>query len=437
MIDKEDQGAMDAARKAHPPPHPDEGTIHAWLDGALDAPAAEALEAHVASCPSCAERVAEARGLIAGASRIVGALDDVPSGAAPAWGAPAASATHGSRSAWRLLRVTPARAAIAATILVAIGVTLTRDRVGPDTVRDARVATVMSEPAASQAPAVAEATPTAGAPHDKLLDSAVARNLAAAQPPRAVKAAPEKGGADISPPPPSAGSPAMIADPSAPTRVAVGRAAILAQRETAGVAADRSKVGADAQVVGRNEMMAAKRADAASAPAIRGASAPTPAASRATECYRVESANGTPATWGSVALPFVVALDSTANSAHIFAPSGTETGSRASWTRAGDDSLIFRLQRPGYQGTLALGGAGEVRAGVMRSAELRTAMQEMVVASADAPAKVSRQPSRRAKPAGAAAGAASQPAVAPAPEQDPASAAPAVAVVARRVGCVP
>ena len=64
--------------------HPDEGMIHAWLDDALDAPTAAGIDAHVRSCPECAARVAEARGLIAGASRIVSALDDVPAGARPA-----------------------------------------------------------------------------------------------------------------------------------------------------------------------------------------------------------------------------------------------------------------------------------------------------------------------------------------------------------------
>lgn len=63
--------------------HPEEGTIHGWLDGALPADEAAAVEAHVAGCSECAARVAEARGLIAAASRIVGALDVIPSGVIP------------------------------------------------------------------------------------------------------------------------------------------------------------------------------------------------------------------------------------------------------------------------------------------------------------------------------------------------------------------
>jgi Predicted transmembrane transcriptional regulator (anti-sigma factor) len=63
--------------------HPDEGTIHTWLDGELSAEDAAELEAHVADCAQCAAAVAEARGLIAGSSRIVSSLDSVPAGVIP------------------------------------------------------------------------------------------------------------------------------------------------------------------------------------------------------------------------------------------------------------------------------------------------------------------------------------------------------------------
>lgn len=69
--------------------HLDEGTIHAWLDGALDTAQSREVEAHVAACPACAASVAEARGLIAGASRILGALDEVPGGVIPGRSSPA------------------------------------------------------------------------------------------------------------------------------------------------------------------------------------------------------------------------------------------------------------------------------------------------------------------------------------------------------------
>jgi len=64
--------------------HPDEGTIHSWLDNALSAEEAARVESHVAECPPCAAAVAEARGFIAASSRILTALDDIPRGVVPA-----------------------------------------------------------------------------------------------------------------------------------------------------------------------------------------------------------------------------------------------------------------------------------------------------------------------------------------------------------------
>jgi hypothetical protein len=63
--------------------HLDEGTIHSWLDGALSPDEGARVEAHIAECAECRAKVAEARGFIAGASRILTALDDVPSGVVP------------------------------------------------------------------------------------------------------------------------------------------------------------------------------------------------------------------------------------------------------------------------------------------------------------------------------------------------------------------
>ena len=63
--------------------HPDEGTIHAWLDGQLPLDEAAAAEAHVAACRPCADAVAEARGFIAASSRILMSLDDVPRDVSP------------------------------------------------------------------------------------------------------------------------------------------------------------------------------------------------------------------------------------------------------------------------------------------------------------------------------------------------------------------
>jgi len=90
--------------------HLDDGTIHAWLDGALGTGEAAAVEAHVAACRACADRVAEARGLIAASSRILTALDDVPAHVVPVE-RPAAVAA--ARAAAPPLAAVPAPAAAA------------------------------------------------------------------------------------------------------------------------------------------------------------------------------------------------------------------------------------------------------------------------------------------------------------------------------------
>ena len=98
--------------------HPDEGTIHAWLDGALPAEEAHALEEHAASCAECAARVAEARGMVAGASRILAALDSAPGGVVPA--AARGARPPSRRAAWWHR---PGIGVAAAMAIVAVGTT--------------------------------------------------------------------------------------------------------------------------------------------------------------------------------------------------------------------------------------------------------------------------------------------------------------------------
>ena len=95
--------------------HPDEGTIHTWLDGELAAEDAATLEAHVADCPQCAAAVAEARGLIAGSSRIVSSLDSVPDGVIPT-----VRPTHRAWYATTQFRAAAALLLVAGTSLVVI-----------------------------------------------------------------------------------------------------------------------------------------------------------------------------------------------------------------------------------------------------------------------------------------------------------------------------
>lgn len=131
--------------------HLDEGTIHAWLDGALAPNEASAAEAHVQSCEQCARVVAEARGLIAASSRILGALDDVPAvqGAAGSTGALSLPAARLRRTSW--WRRGGIGYAAAATALLAVGTTLVWSRMSPDTAMDARVSAVNEAAPAPQA----------------------------------------------------------------------------------------------------------------------------------------------------------------------------------------------------------------------------------------------------------------------------------------------
>ena len=65
------------------PEHLDEGTIHAWLDGALSPDESERVESLATTCSECGALVAEARGLVAASSRILSSLDAVPGGVIP------------------------------------------------------------------------------------------------------------------------------------------------------------------------------------------------------------------------------------------------------------------------------------------------------------------------------------------------------------------
>jgi pyruvate/2-oxoglutarate dehydrogenase complex dihydrolipoamide acyltransferase (E2) component len=128
--------------------HLDEGTIHAWLDDALAGDEAAAVAKHVAECGDCAALVAEARGMIVAAGNIVAALDDVRGGVIPSSTPARATAGQSSQtSLWRRLHFTPARAALAATLLVAVGSVLTVRRAGQgDDQRIPPASTVVAPP---------------------------------------------------------------------------------------------------------------------------------------------------------------------------------------------------------------------------------------------------------------------------------------------------
>ena len=129
--------------------HLDEGMIHSWLDGALSADEAARVEAHVKECPQCAAAVAEARGFIAGASRILTALDNAPRGVIPV----AAPKKRFDPLVWR----------VAATVLVVATASLMLFRDGGEKAQNATANTDSSGSAigSSAVTGIAPAAPNA------------------------------------------------------------------------------------------------------------------------------------------------------------------------------------------------------------------------------------------------------------------------------------
>ena len=436
-------------RPMDPTEHPDEGSIHAWLDDALSAAEAEALAAHVRTCAECQARVAEARGLIAGASRIVSALDDSPASTRPGW-AQSADAAGGASAAgsvsvasapvvegsmWRWLRVTPGRAAIAATILVAIGITLTYDRAAVDSTP--RSASVFINPQKADMPAAT--SPEGGAseaakPRDALLDSAIAKNVTIAQGRRVLE--PARGpSVPVAPPPTTTlQSPAAA---GAGEAVALGRAAEHAQREAGGVAAaDRSRTAITGAVASL---------PATASPALRGApsvaNAPsqgqTPAndammAKRtgdavAAGCVLLDSPDAN-ARWADRPFPLVLALDAGVadqpRQAAVLTPAGETTELRAIWSPGAGDSVSIRLRRIGYSGSIALGPESGVRSGFATSAVAGSELEQVAVSPSAALRAERRADARKTEAAAA-------------PEPTPAAGPPVrqLRVTARNVAC--
>ena len=428
--------------------HPDEGLIHAWLDDALDAAEGERIAAHVRTCDECQARVAEARGLIAGASRIVAALDDVPAAGRPAWaqdalaagGAASAAAAAGTTptaragSLWGWLRVTPGRAALAATILVAIGITFTFERAAMDSVP--RAVTSVLDPQRADVPAAT--SPEGGAsvaakPRDEMLDSATARNVQIAQGQRTVEAA--RGVNVPAAPPRSTALPEAVG--AAGQAVALGRASAEVAREAAPVAPDRSRTavtGATATYVpgpGSEEQIAAgRRSD-------QSARAPQPLASAMADgaglaktsgnavairsCIRLDSPDAD-ARWADQSFPLVLAIEPGSaeqpRDAAVLTPAGQATQLRARWSPRGGDSVSVTLRRIGYSGSIVLGPEAGARSGLAVSAAAPTRLEELASANVSAQTRARADAERTESRKAAAAPAAPQ-AAAPTPAPGP------------------
>lgn len=100
--------------------HLDEGTIHAYLDGALSPVEARRVQEHLSSCSVCEAQVAVAHGLIAASSRIAGYLDAVPGKVVPI--------AKKKTSRW-IFSAWPA--AIAATLVVGVSLVSIRGKENP------------------------------------------------------------------------------------------------------------------------------------------------------------------------------------------------------------------------------------------------------------------------------------------------------------------
>lgn len=230
--------------------HIDEGTIHAWLDGALDTERALAVEEHVRQCARCGDAVAEARGLVAASSRILGALDDVPAGVIPKQ-APAKK----HERAWR---AAPWVTGIAAVLVAAV------------------VLRVSDEPERFEQPVTA----VSSAPQAPVIDSAAERpqaNQVAAAPP--VVAAPTASARPAEPvasvPRPTRTARASVGSVSGSTVAGAAAAADLASAEDA----SRARAAADEESSRRAAFAGAREAQRqrAEAPAAPAAVADLPA----------------------------------------------------------------------------------------------------------------------------------------------------------------
>lgn len=165
--------------------HPDEGTIHAWLDAQLSAEEGAELEAHAATCAECAASIAEARGLVAASSRIVSSLDIVPGDVIPAR-APV-------KRAWYL--TTQFRAAAAVLFVAGVSLVLTRwDDIPTIEEASRQAATLSLESTAVSEPvedAQSSATSQSEAPTQDGAANLAARSTVPARTPQPVVPAPQ------------------------------------------------------------------------------------------------------------------------------------------------------------------------------------------------------------------------------------------------------
>lgn len=321
---------------------PDEGLIHAWLDGELPPDEAARVEQLVANDAVWAAAAAEARGLIAASARILSALDDVPAQVMPDR-RPATAAKPRGLPWWT-------RAA-AAVIVVAGGSVLVLQRSEAPSLPAPQVADTARAPAASS-PVPAEAKQEATTPSTPVVSPSARARTATADAASSEKSQPTTAPA-VAPPP--AGAPATVAPSAvAPSAVAEKLAAPIAQATVPTAAPVREAV----------PMM--RTAGGAPVPRAELANAPAqPLALRDQEARRAKAASDVSVMGGVVAAPampvcFVV---------------------RDAATPAGDSVVMHQVRLAGDTVFLALRTAEPaVTAWVLRGAGPRPGLRSPMIA---------------------------------------------------------
>lgn len=196
---------------------PDEGLIHAWLDGELPAEEAARVERLVAEDAEWGAAAAEARGLVAASSRILRALDHVPGDVIPAGGNRAPVRRSFASRTW---------VRIAAGVVFVAGVSVA---VSTDGAREPVPGIALNDEVAPMVAAESIDVPAISAPRDARVEAPRERTTASAE--RAIR---QPSPAPTPPPPPSMREPvpaplaADVAVTSAPT--VAGAAADVAER---------------------------------------------------------------------------------------------------------------------------------------------------------------------------------------------------------------
>jgi len=291
--------------------HLDEGTIHAWLDGALSAAEASDAQSHVDGCAECAAKVAEARGFIAGASRILTALDDVPAGVTP-------KRAPSTAPAIRQWRAAPWVTGIAATLVLAVGIRAYVQEPAVVALAERSVARfdTVAPARAKQAMAAAPAAPVSRPP--ALGDSALRRDAAAGAAGAAMREARE---------PAAPAEARSTAGAGASMELGPGR---MAKRVAAGVA-DASS---DAKKPAEDQVPAAAPMAFGRERGVRANAKPSDALELA-GCYAIEQPTGPPT---------IVLLDTTRHTRGGFVARSAATREViGAWNRIGGDSVRVDL----------------------------------------------------------------------------------------------